>query len=66
MARNLASDVDLRIMPFNHFGKGLVKTYKMSPDAFIQSALQLAHLRVRRGSKSGVGLGENINKIISL
>ena len=46
MARDLAKDVHLHVMPFNDFGKGLVKTFKVSPDAFIQSALQLANYRV--------------------
>uniref|UniRef100_H2YB05 Uncharacterized protein n=1 Tax=Ciona savignyi TaxID=51511 RepID=H2YB05_CIOSA len=45
VAQNLADDVHLRVSAFKHFGKGLVKTFKMSPDAFIQAALQIAHLR---------------------
>ena len=47
VARNLASDVHLYVLAFNEFGKGLIKTFRMSPDAFIQAALQLAHYRVR-------------------
>uniref|UniRef100_A0A671Q1X3 carnitine O-palmitoyltransferase n=1 Tax=Sinocyclocheilus anshuiensis TaxID=1608454 RepID=A0A671Q1X3_9TELE len=41
----LANDVDSHIIPFSDFGKGLIKKYKISPDAFIQLALQLAHYR---------------------
>jgi len=44
-ASNLANDLHLHVFPFKHFGKGLVKKFKMSPDAFIQAALQVAHLR---------------------
>ncbi|XP_077966402.1 carnitine O-palmitoyltransferase 1, liver isoform-like [Styela clava] len=29
------------------FGKGLIKTFRMSPDAFIKLSLQLAHFRVK-------------------
>lgn len=42
----LANDVDSHIIPFSDFGKGLIKKCKISPDAFIQLALQLAHYRV--------------------
>uniref|UniRef100_A0A672MIL4 carnitine O-palmitoyltransferase n=1 Tax=Sinocyclocheilus grahami TaxID=75366 RepID=A0A672MIL4_SINGR len=41
----LADDVDSHIIPFSNFGKGLIKKCKISPDAFIQLALQLAHYR---------------------
>uniref|UniRef100_A0A8C6P2X7 carnitine O-palmitoyltransferase n=1 Tax=Nothobranchius furzeri TaxID=105023 RepID=A0A8C6P2X7_NOTFU len=45
VARALADDVDCHIIPFNEFGKGLIKSCRTSPDAFIQIALQLAHYR---------------------
>ncbi|KAI4894588.1 hypothetical protein NFI96_018815 [Prochilodus magdalenae] len=45
VANALADDVDSHIIPFNDFGKGLIKKCKTSPDAFIQIALQLAHFR---------------------
>ncbi len=47
VAKALADDVDMHIIPFNDFGKGLIKKCKTSPDGFIQIALQLAHFRVR-------------------
>lgn len=46
VARSLADNVDSHIIPFNDFGKGLIKKCRTSPDAFIQIALQLAHYRV--------------------
>lgn len=41
----LAEDVDMRVAVFEHFGKNVPKTFNMSPDAFIQVALQLAYYR---------------------
>ncbi|XP_077976596.1 carnitine O-palmitoyltransferase 1, muscle isoform-like isoform X1 [Styela clava] len=45
VAKLLSDDVDLHVFPFRRFGKGLIKTFRMSPDAFIQLSLQLAHFR---------------------
>ncbi|XP_053196486.1 carnitine O-acetyltransferase-like [Scomber japonicus] len=42
----LAQDVDLRIQVFDHFGKDVPKAYKLSPDAFIQMAMQLGYYRM--------------------
>ena len=46
VARALASDVDLHLLKHDEYGKGFMKKCKMSPDAFIQMALQLAYHRV--------------------
>jgi hypothetical protein len=40
-------DLDQQAMPFTTFGKGAIKKCKVSPDAFVQMALQLAYFRVR-------------------
>lgn len=45
VATELANDVDLHIYTNDSFGKGLIKKCKVSPDSFIQMALQLAYFR---------------------
>ncbi|XP_069047891.1 carnitine O-palmitoyltransferase 1, liver isoform-like isoform X2 [Lepisosteus oculatus] len=45
LAQALAEDVDFHVLPFRTFGKGRIKKCRISPDAFIQLALQLAHYR---------------------
>lgn len=46
VAQALADDVDFHVFSFRDFGKGKVKKCRVSPDAFIQMALQLAYYRV--------------------
>ena len=36
---------DAKVFTFNDYGKETIKTFKMSPDAFIQQAVQLAYFR---------------------
>ena len=38
--------VDVNVLKFQHFGKGIVKRAGMSPDAFCQAAIQLAYYRM--------------------
>ncbi len=47
-AIKLYSDVDLHVYIQDIYGKGFMKKCKLSPDAYIQMALQLAHYRVNR------------------
>ena len=47
-AREQIDDVDLHILQHRDFGKGDIKKCKISPDAFIQMAIQLAYYKVRR------------------
>ncbi|KAM9783830.1 carnitine O-palmitoyltransferase 1, liver isoform isoform X1 [Syngnathus typhle] len=49
VAKALADDVDCHVFPFRDFGKGRIKKLRVSPDAFIQIALQLAYYRDRGG-----------------
>ncbi|XP_014673626.1 PREDICTED: carnitine O-palmitoyltransferase 1, liver isoform-like [Priapulus caudatus] len=49
LAASICADVDLRLRIFgpqpNEYGKGFIKKCKISPDAYIQMALQLAYYR---------------------
>lgn len=44
-AQKLLNDLQLRIYVHDHYGKGFMKTCRVSPDAYIQMALQLAYYR---------------------
>ncbi|XP_067369896.1 carnitine O-acetyltransferase-like [Channa argus] len=44
----MVQNLDLRVMVFDHFGKNFIKAKKMSPDAFLQMALQLAYYRIHQ------------------
>lgn len=44
-AKALIADLDQQLLPFDTFGKGFIKKCKVSPDAYIQMALQLAYYR---------------------
>ncbi|UIZ23560.1 hypothetical protein KXD40_007671 [Peronospora effusa] len=39
------SDFDLKVISHTEYSKGLIKKFRVSPDAFIQMALQLAYYR---------------------
>jgi len=38
--------VNVKVLTFQYFGKGLIKNFNMSPDAYCQMALQLTYYRV--------------------
>lgn len=44
-AQKLLEDLQLRIYVHDNYGKGFMKTSRVSPDAYIQMALQLAYYR---------------------
>ncbi|KAG7274457.1 hypothetical protein CRUP_001422, partial [Coryphaenoides rupestris] len=46
VAQALADDIDFHVFSFREFGKGKIKKWRISPDAFIQLTLQLAYFRV--------------------
>lgn len=41
----LVRNLDMNVLKFHDYGKEFIKKQKMSPDAFIQVALQLAYYR---------------------
>ncbi|RVE44943.1 hypothetical protein evm_010368 [Chilo suppressalis] len=45
VANKLLNDVDLRILMYTKYGKGFMKTCRVSPDAYIQLILQLSYYR---------------------
>ena len=40
------SNIDLVISEFTNYGKAFIKTARVSPDAYIQTAFQLAYYRL--------------------
>ena len=45
-AHGQIEDLDMYVLQHDVFGKGDIKLCKISPDAFIQMALQLAYFKV--------------------
>lgn len=44
-SHRLINDLDVNVFNFKRFGKDLPKQHKLSPNSFIQVALQLAYYR---------------------
>lgn len=46
VAKSLIADVEMALLVWTDYGKGFIKKLRISPDAFIQMALQLTYFRV--------------------
>ena len=44
--KELQEDLQMKVLNFTGFGKGKIKTFKLSPDSFVQMAIQLAFYRL--------------------
>lgn len=44
----LIADVDFHVLQFQEFGKDFIKKQKISPDGFIQLALQLTYFKLKK------------------
>ena len=44
--KGLQEDLQMKVLNFQGFGKGTIKTFKLSPDSFVQMAIQLAFYRL--------------------
>jgi len=44
-AKKLIQDVDLQIITYSPYGKGFIKKCGVSPDAYVQMAMQIAYRR---------------------
>lgn len=42
----LQEDLEMKVLNFQGFGKGAIKSFKLSPDSFVQMAIQLAFYRL--------------------
>lgn len=47
LAKALMDDVEMALLPWNEYGKGFIKKTRISPDAFLQMALQYTWRKVR-------------------
>ena len=43
--RSFVGDADLEVFTFSNFGKKQIKSFQVSPDGFIQHAIQLAYYK---------------------
>jgi carnitine O-palmitoyltransferase 1 len=46
VAQELIEDVEMALLVWTDYGKGFVKKLNISPDAFIQMALQMTYYKV--------------------